>query len=627
MEQEKLKELKAKIQCVDVVSFDMYDTLVFRSMGDAEQVFDILEIISEGKITKKDRMRMQRRAYHYVKRLKGYPHPTLNEIYVHGHRRPYFMQYASMEQRIETIVAYPNIYMKELFDYARSLKKRVIISSDMYLEKGQIVQILEKCGFVGYDTLYLSSELKKTKYVGDMFTHIIEKENLLPQRILHIGDNKHSDYEIPKKLGIQAYWYEEWKLDAFDSLFYKQNGRHPEVTEESEFWYRLGFQVGGPLYLGLILWIIEKINNSKIYCLSRDGFLLAKLLNKIAGKGKAEYIYSSRRALLLPAINCLGEEELNLLPPYSCGQSIGEILEYLGFDFITEADVKKQGFDGYDSIINNKNAIIRLKQVYKNKEEVILKKCIEELQNFERYFEEVINNSHVADSVQELYFFDSGWNGTSQYLINEICNNINKKMSKEKIAINKFVYAGIKDNSKSRKLLKDSFYDSFFSEVYSGKELNRILQAAAVLELFFTEDAAPLERYGSENLEFEPYTKRKYVMYINQGIEDCVRLNIDLFKSMPKDIMKKMALHNIERLLLHPTKEEAKKIGNIENIDSISASNTTKKYIAKIERDTLKKNIFLDIYWERGIYAHPDNLWYIKVFVYLRQLLVKIKNR
>ncbi len=621
MIRDKMKELKAKIQCVDVVSFDMYDTLVFRSSGEAEHVFDILEILSEGKITKKKRMLMQRKAYHYIKRSKGYPHPTLNEIYVHGGENENCLKYESVENRVETIVAYPNIHMKELFEYAKSLEKRIIISSDMYLEKEQIIKILENCGFVGYNTLYLSSEIKKTKYAGDLFEYVMEKENVSPEKLLHIGDNEKSDYEIPKKLGIQTWLYEECSLDAFDSLYYIQNRIHPEVTEDNEFWYRLGFQVGGPLYLGLIQWINEK--KSKIYCLSRDGFVLAKLLNEIEGKGKAEYIYSSRRALLLPAINRLGEDELNLLPPYSCGQCIGEILEYLGFDFITETDLKKHGFNGYDSTINNKTAISRLKQVYKDKEKEILQKCTEELENLKRYFE----TKKICKENKEICFFDSGWNGTSQYLINEICHNINKQMSEDKIAGNKFVYAGIKDNSKSRKLLKDSLYDSFFSEVYSGKELNRILQAAAVLELFFTEDAAPLKRYGSENLEFEPYTKRKYVMYINQGIEDCVKFNIDLFKSMPKDIMKKMALYNIERLLLHPTKEEAKKIGNIENIDSISASNTMKKYIAKIERDTLKKNIFLDIYWEKGIYAHPDNLWYIKVFVHLRQWLVKIKNR
>ena len=63
--------------------------------------------------------------------------------------------------------------------------KRVIITSDMYLPEEFICKILEREGLGGYEKLYLSSSVGKTKHVGDLFELIISeigKKN----RLIHI---------------------------------------------------------------------------------------------------------------------------------------------------------------------------------------------------------------------------------------------------------------------------------------------------------------------------------------------------------------------------------------------------------------------------------------------------------
>ena len=83
-------------------------------------------------------------------------------------------------------------------------KKRIIITSDMYLDVGVIEEILSKVGITSYDKLYLSSEYKSTKKSSELFNIIVEEERVEPNKIVHIGDNPFADYFSAKRSGLQA---------------------------------------------------------------------------------------------------------------------------------------------------------------------------------------------------------------------------------------------------------------------------------------------------------------------------------------------------------------------------------------------------------------------------------------
>ena len=126
----------------------------------------------------------------------------------------------------------------------------------MYLDKPEIEKILKRCSITQWDAIYVSSEIKKTKYEGGMYDYIKNKEQAKAGEILHIGDDQHSDINMARAKGIRTFWYRDKEADLAKSLYfssYKAGKALPE--NEMAFWYCLGYQVGGPLYLGLFLWL------------------------------------------------------------------------------------------------------------------------------------------------------------------------------------------------------------------------------------------------------------------------------------------------------------------------------------------------------------------------------------
>ena len=63
-----------------------------------------------------------------------------------------------------------------IYKLAKYLGKRVICTSDMYLPREVIQQILQKNGFEGIDKIYLSCDVMKSKSTGHLYEYMIENE-------------------------------------------------------------------------------------------------------------------------------------------------------------------------------------------------------------------------------------------------------------------------------------------------------------------------------------------------------------------------------------------------------------------------------------------------------------------
>ena len=74
----------------------------------------------------------------------------------------------------------------------------------MYLDKKTLESILNKNGYKEISQIYLSSEIRLTKAEGDLYPHVLEKEKISFENIIHIGDNYCSDVEMANKKGIKA---------------------------------------------------------------------------------------------------------------------------------------------------------------------------------------------------------------------------------------------------------------------------------------------------------------------------------------------------------------------------------------------------------------------------------------
>lgn len=604
----KMQELKQKIEDVKVVSFDLYQTLVFRKTRLPQDIFSYLEFYTGISGFADGRAKVQRKAAGYVHRKYGHPHPNMQEIYrFWSHSCRKIREVEQTERDLEEYLTVCNLAMQKMMRYAKACGKRVLITSDMYLERYEIEKILEKCSITEWDELYVSSEIRKTKYDGTIYDYILKKERITADQMLHVGDDKHADMEMAGRKGIRTFWYRDRERHLAQSLYaISHSGQRPPLKNEMAFWYNLGYRTGGPLYLGLCLWIRERLRNKKLFCLSRDGCNLVRLLPRF-GISDVSYIYTSRRALLMPYFTKAEKNELQLMPPYSCGQTVGEILHYFGLEELSKTQLKEAGFESSDSVIQNKNDIAKIKRLYKMNEEWLLERCRQERANLESYF------SAEGLFQNEVCFFDSGWNGTSQYLLTQIYRSLHRKSSI------RFYYAGIKQTAGNKKRLTGCPYESYF-DLYADKQvLNRMLASSAVLELFFSTDAPAVRCYGESGIQFDAYEKREYIRWLNQGIEDYVEQNQALIELLSEEAVRRFGVYNLSKLVLAPDSREAERIGNIENADRLSAAAGMKKYVGKIAKGTLRKNPFLDIYWEQGVYRHPQNAPYIKAFVWFRQ--------
>ena len=108
-----------------------------------------------------------------------------------------------MELEEEKANVYPDLKMIRVLETAKRRNKRVILTSDMYLEENFIITLLDMCGCTVYDKIYLSSSIGYCKQDGSLFQFVRRIER---GRIIHIGDNYKSDYKMAKKKGLDSLW-------------------------------------------------------------------------------------------------------------------------------------------------------------------------------------------------------------------------------------------------------------------------------------------------------------------------------------------------------------------------------------------------------------------------------------
>lgn len=110
-----------------------------------------------------------------------------------------------LETNIESKVLYANEDALETIEYAKEKGKKIICTSDMYLSKKMIESIFERKDLLKYfDDIFVSSEYFKSKKTGNLFKYVMDYYKKDNTSFLHIGDNEHSDYNIPTGMGIKS---------------------------------------------------------------------------------------------------------------------------------------------------------------------------------------------------------------------------------------------------------------------------------------------------------------------------------------------------------------------------------------------------------------------------------------
>lgn len=272
-----------------IVSFDIYDTLITRSFVRPTDIFLCIEKTCEKPGFCNARVKAEAES----RRKTSSEDVTLNQIYECIPKEYFNLK----EKEIECEISF-SFPIKPMVDILYELKNKgkiIVLISDMYLPEDILRRILSKCR-IPFDSLFVSSSFGKTKHTGNLFSHIVMKMEACSNEMLHIGDNKRADYNMPKLHGIDSIHtkkpidiylqYNNWAsrylskrktpsasmivaLDMISSM----NGMMNSGSE----WYNIGFRFGGPLAYAYSVFVESSIRpESTPVFVSRDGYNLIR---------------------------------------------------------------------------------------------------------------------------------------------------------------------------------------------------------------------------------------------------------------------------------------------------------------------------------------------------------------
>lgn len=305
-----LDKFKRLVDAHDVISFDIFDTLLVRPYLRPTDLFVHLEKLNQLPGFAARRIAAENAAR---KKHEDLEDINLDEIYAELAGKDTTLK--EQELALERQTLQPNPLIQAVFNYAKEQGKRILIVSDMYLPEGFLTQVLHEKGFKGFEKLYVSNGPRKLKGNTTLYHHIQQELNLDPRTILHMGDNKRSDVRCAKKAGwhalhcpalhiiffqkhphLKAFWHKHASFDA--SVVLGTLIIHAFSCTPQSYFEEFGYRIGGPTAYGFARWIEKEAMRADVKSLlfvARDGYTLHKVFETFDNASiKSAYVYSLR---------------------------------------------------------------------------------------------------------------------------------------------------------------------------------------------------------------------------------------------------------------------------------------------------------------------------------------------
>ncbi|MBP8969553.1 MAG: hypothetical protein KBG42_09775 [Lachnospiraceae bacterium] len=430
-----VSELVKKLSEYDIISFDVFDTLIFRPFSEPADLFYFVGEKLGIQDFKNLRINAESRARQIVhKASEGYE-VTLEQIWEGLERETGLSakEGIRIETETERNLCFANPYMLEVWNELINAGKKLIIVSDMYLPADTINGILEKNGFAGADRIYISNEFGINKYEGRLYAKVKEDINKdIPNaKIIHVGDNPRSDHRMAIKSGFESVLYPNvgrmqlsyrpYDMSSIVGSAYRGivNSHIYNGLETFSMEYEYGFIYGGLFVLGYCRFIHDCFVNEKqdkVLFLSRDGKTLKKVYDMLYPDDNAEYVHWSRKAAV------------KLMAPYdkhdyfrrfidhktSLGITVSEVLDSMEVSHLTS---RLSGKISGDEVLTTENAGALKKFLNDNWADVI--KAYEEQQNAAKAF-----FTGLLSGCSKAVCIDIGWAGSGALSISYLCEKV-----------------------------------------------------------------------------------------------------------------------------------------------------------------------------------------------------------
>lgn len=545
-------------------SFDIFDTLLYRKISPNE-----IHNLVEKKLIKIDKKFLNHALKRLVAEKKAQKsekiEATIYEIY------DYISDYSKDEKQIaikleiETEIEnlYPNLKLKQKINNLKKDGKKIIIISDMYYTKEILEKILKFFNFE-FDYLFVSSDIQLRKHNGKIFKYIIKKLAIPKNKMIHIGDNKISDYIMPKLNGIKGILWKNKQDKHLKKLInfkgdYKKLYQFISDKKVDTYFEYIGYAYFGPLLFGFCNWIHSKIELEKldsICFLSRDGQIVKKAYSLIYDEDYP-YFLASRRSLTVPLLENAKEMKdiLSIVPYIKKYEEVSDFLKKIG---IENKEIENILINKYGKTINRNllcsdegNDIFNIvkSEMYKN--------AANEQMQARKYIEKNMKKGLIG-------LVDIGWYGTMQKSLIDLCNLFDLKIDFYGL------YLGLlkKDNYDSNKA--DGYVYSYNKN--KKYDANLIYGFNGLIELMFTADHGSAKKYYSKNenvmCELEP-EKGEYSTFVQQVQSGALQFIEEYKKSKLNFNINWIKCYVcMEDLLTNPTISECYLLGDLKFYDA-----------------------------------------------------------
>jgi FMN phosphatase YigB (HAD superfamily) len=449
---------------IDVLSLDVFDTLLWRKVPHPHNVFALLALrLIEEKALNRDldagafavlRLRSEELARKRREESGRGVEVTLREIWetmptdvLAGATKDDAL---ALEVELERSLLVPDLDVLELVVAAQEHGKRVVGVSDTYFSEAHLRRFMEvpPLGALTLDSVFASSARRIGKGSG-LWRIVLDELGVKPKRVLHVGDNHDADVLAPGRLGVRTAYFErqpeqlarvveredrhalaplspfhgDYGLTALRSKVLHRTECRDQPAALRPLW-SFGAACVGPPLAGFADWVHENARKEgvdKVFSLMREGELFARLVNAAASHlnspVSAEPIWLSRQLCARASIFEAERDELVSLFVRIRMPTVTELCHTLGLD---PAEVP--GFSGRGGA--------RLSQPWLPEELLdaisgspdlrarVVARSAELRTRIARYVE-----SMLPGGERRLVLVDLGWGGTIQAMLDKILSS------------------------------------------------------------------------------------------------------------------------------------------------------------------------------------------------------------
>lgn len=341
------EQLAARLAAYDVVTFDVFDTLLLRPLARPEDAFYLLG----ARLGYPDLRRLRIQAEEEARRRKelaaGSREVTLEEIWAVLALETGLSQTEGMaaERRLEFDLCRANPYFLPVVAALRRQGKTLAVLSDMYLEEETVTALLDRCGFGTFDACLVSGERGSSKSGGGLYR--LARKLLGPGRACaHVGDDPWADQRQAEAAGWAAFPYRNvhragapYRAEDMSPIvgsLYRGlvNMRlHNGAELHSRAW-EYGYVYGGLFAVGYCRFVERlrrEIGADRLLFLSRDGAVLLRVYQRLypAEGERAVYARWSRLAAAKITADRFRGEYFRRFLTHKAGQgfSLRQVLE------------------------------------------------------------------------------------------------------------------------------------------------------------------------------------------------------------------------------------------------------------------------------------------------------------